>query len=383
MNTRIRKLTRILIFGLVTFVFPAAAFAQVLKLPLGPAGTWTKDPGEINQACSPPNPFELSFVDFASVGLRGDGVALKGQSNSVACCTCTRRTKSFPLGAVLNTNGWRLVGDFYADRGPNDPYSLASMQIDLFRSGSRVAQAVFAGENRPNNNCAQPGPAIILPTAGDFTILLSSISPNTQFDQITIHLQSYACGMASNMVILNELVLTTLSSPPPPGSGPPTLGPPTLAFGALNLATPGPSPLFGPVVTPGVIPPTFQLHLYKSTGSLTNGFFGPSYPGVEIQVKTSPPLKNSSLGFANVVGILEDPGRPGTGWENFFQIFRNRLQTFRTDSAGVLTIRIDKAELFSALQYVDTAHYPSGRMHFIITLPGGSKLEFKVNVGVS
>lgn len=170
-----------------------------------PAANWAAGPGEVNPVCSPPNPRERAFVDDATP--EGPAVTLHSTADRVDCCTCTRRTASFPLSETLNTDRAVLHGWLEATRGKQDVYSVASMQVDLFRSGSRVAARVYAGENRPNNNCAIERPETLIESAAPFDLPLSTIRPNAEFDEVRVHLQGYACGPAGNSITLGGLRL--------------------------------------------------------------------------------------------------------------------------------------------------------------------------------
>ncbi len=166
---------------------------------------WTPDYGEITPPCHPPNPHETSFEPVL-LGLR-PGVQLRTASNDMQCCTCTRRSKRFPMGRVFDTSRTVLRGWFEASRGPNDPYSVASAQVDLLFRGTRVASAVFAAENRPNNNCAGSSqrPERLLKNGSDFSVPLSSLKSAGEFDEVELHLQGYGCGPATNAVILADV----------------------------------------------------------------------------------------------------------------------------------------------------------------------------------
>jgi probable HAF family extracellular repeat protein len=178
------------------------------QLSVQPASSWTLDAGEINSPCTPPNPYETKFSNATTPG--GPGVARFCASDTLNCCTCTRRSKSFPLPAVLNTSTSRLRGYFVAQRGSNDVYSVGSMRVDLYLNGSLVAKRLYASENRPNNNCAGTSelPETLLPPPL-FNIDLSTIAPGAQFNEVIIRLNGYACGTATNEIYVAELEILT------------------------------------------------------------------------------------------------------------------------------------------------------------------------------
>jgi len=171
------------------------------NLQVQPTKSWTLDAGEINPPCKPANPFEKKFVAVLTPG--GKGVERECAARGVSCCTCTRRSKSFPLHTVLNTSNSHIRGYFVTRRGAKDPYSLASMRIDLYRKGVEVAKRLYAEENRPNNNCAGSSElpaALLLPPL--FNVALSSIAPGIQFDEVRIRLNGYACETGTNYLWL-------------------------------------------------------------------------------------------------------------------------------------------------------------------------------------
>lgn len=359
MNTKIGKSILIVSFFLLMVLVPTASFGQTtIQLPAQPASSWVKDFGEVNQPCGPPNPEEVNFINMSTP--MGAGVRMTTQSNSVACCTCTRRSKVFPLGTVLNSDNASLQGWFQATRGPVDLYSVASMQIDLYRSGSRVGFNVYAAENRPNNNCALKLPETLLPSPGVFNIALSTISPHTQFDQIVIHLQGYGCGLAGNSIAVAALSLVNQSSSPISNTYKLEVG--SVGLGTiLNGAVPG---------RPGDIRLTVD-----SQGQIRTNRSSSVLRTLELRLTTSQP--NLLLGGA-VSGTLEDPnprfGPSGAvnAWFNlFYGTVLGPLQSRRTDFSGKLPIILDGNQLRQALQSIPPG-YPSGRMRLQITTSQGT-----------
>jgi hypothetical protein len=84
------------------------------------------------------------------------------------------------------------------------------MQVDLLQNGVRVAQRVYAAENRPNNNCAGSNqvPEALLVSGAPFDIALSSIAAATPFNGVVIHLQGYGCNIASNSITTANFRIT-------------------------------------------------------------------------------------------------------------------------------------------------------------------------------
>ncbi len=199
---------------------PSTRFYRIVELDtvpapapfdLQPVSSWGTDCGESSGGCCQPelNPFEVSFLDVSAGG--GPGVKLDSISTSFFCCSCVRRTKSFPLGRMLNSSEFNLAGWFQTARGPGDFYSVASMQIDLYQAGNRVALRTFAAENRPNNNCASgvnQMPEALLISGQPFVIPLSSFAGSVDFDEVRVHVQGYGCGLAFNSIALSNLRLT-------------------------------------------------------------------------------------------------------------------------------------------------------------------------------
>jgi formylglycine-generating enzyme required for sulfatase activity len=161
---------------------------------------WTAGLGPFEKPCDPPNPRETFFGRPEKAA--SPMIELRTASSDVMCCQCASRTRSIPMNRTLRARDAYLYGVFQTDRGPSDTFSVASMQIDLNLRGSRQGSAVFASENRPNNNCAGTDQRPEKLLKGAFSSQILSMIADVEFDEILVRLQGYGCGPASNRVAI-------------------------------------------------------------------------------------------------------------------------------------------------------------------------------------
>jgi hypothetical protein len=154
--------------------------------------------------CMPLNPDVTCFEEIASPD--GDcGIRVCTTSASSSCCTCVAMAQAFPLGGAFSTASAHLTASWFsADRGVDDPFSLASLGIVLLMGTTPVTSGIFVAEMRPNNNCAgaYPPPQHLVDSDGPIDIPLSILAPSASFDGIVIGLQGYACGTGTNSIEL-------------------------------------------------------------------------------------------------------------------------------------------------------------------------------------
>jgi hypothetical protein len=160
------------------------------------------------------NPHETGFADVCTPG--GPGVTFSAASNTLACCACIGRRKTFYVrdltgGAKdkLPTSGTTLVGSWASfETTHGSPYTEPSFRIELFSAGVNDTGWEFAGFGQVNDNCGSGhNSQLVIQGAGTFSVPLYLWGANT-FDEIDIIVQSYACGDASNEVMLGDLELT-------------------------------------------------------------------------------------------------------------------------------------------------------------------------------
>src|SRR5579883_762926 len=164
--------------------------SAAVSLPVEQGG-WSLSYGEINPPCSTQgnglidNPIIASFNTGVSTG-GGTGTQLDTAALNFGCecCTCVGYQKDFAVGS-LNSDGWALTGYFHSQRS-NDPFTVASMRIDLISGGTEVGNVTLAGEQRTNNCVGGSERTIVVSDPGTFSLRLSSISPNTSFDTLRI-----------------------------------------------------------------------------------------------------------------------------------------------------------------------------------------------------
>ncbi len=202
--------------GLVptSLVRAVVAPSAIIPLPLQSAADpdWIKvvPPGSGGE-CMPLNPDVTSFVDIDSPDL-DPGVRIDCASTTSACCTCIAEAKPFVLGSPLSTATTHFTASWFsADRGPDDPFSVASLSLVLVSGVTPVASGIFVAEMRPNNNCkgAYPPPEHLVPNDGPIDIPLSILAPAASFDAIVVALQGYACATGTNSLELAGTQLET------------------------------------------------------------------------------------------------------------------------------------------------------------------------------
>jgi hypothetical protein len=189
-------------------------------LPILPPSSWTQNGGIINPVCTPsPDPFETGFF-AVDAGTDAGGVELTAGSNDVSCCTCTARSRSFPVPATP-VQGTHLQGALAAARGAKDPYSVGSMRITLKFQGSSIGSRVFAQESRPNDNCVGSSemPETVL-AQDDFDIDVAPFATGgTQFDEVDVDLNGYACVTGTSEIVLSCMSVATAGAPGSGGDG--------------------------------------------------------------------------------------------------------------------------------------------------------------------
>jgi hypothetical protein len=99
---------------------------------------------------------------------------------------------------------------------------------------------------------------------------------------------------------------------------------------------------------------------------------------VTLRVTTDPPIPNRAL---SVTGTLLDP--PGDQqWQLIFGgTFLNAFRNQRTDASGILTLILDRQQLYSAVWTPPggpNPGYPEGRMSF--TVEAGSPVVFEIEL---
>ncbi len=185
---------------------PGSQSQGVVSLPVEQDG-WAHTFGEATASCSSQglldNPIVLSFNTGVPTG-GGNGAQLQTGALffGCECCACNGYQKDFFVGPI-NSDGWALTGWFHAARS-DDPFTVASMRIDLLANGNEVGHATYAAEQRANNNCRPVNESDrVLSNGGTFVIKLSTIAAGTQLDTIRVVLQGYACQQANQFGCAN------------------------------------------------------------------------------------------------------------------------------------------------------------------------------------
>ncbi len=187
----------------------------IIPLPLQSAADpdWIKaaPPGSGGE-CMPLNPDVTGFFDIFSPD-NDPGVRVECTSTTPLCCSCIAEAKPFLLDSPLSTRTTDFTASWFsADRGLDDPFSVASLALVLVSGVTPVASGIFVAEMRPNNNCkgAYPPPEHLVANDGPVRIPLSILAPAASFDLIVVALQGYACDTGTNSL---ELAGTQLETP--------------------------------------------------------------------------------------------------------------------------------------------------------------------------
>jgi hypothetical protein len=192
---------------------PVPGYTQ-MPLMVQPAASWTQNAGTLNPACTPsPNPVETGFFDLdggAEAAPTASGVELTAASSQANCCTCTARSRAYPIGAT-QVSGTHLQGTFNTERGDADAYALATFRVTLKSQGSSVGSKVFARETRANDNCAGSSelPETVIPETFDVDVATIASGGTSQFDEIDVDLNGYACTTGTCAVGLQCLSVAT------------------------------------------------------------------------------------------------------------------------------------------------------------------------------
>jgi hypothetical protein len=205
--------------GCVSDAFAPGPNRALLALQPSSADGWreTIDDAQV-PSCFPvldaDNPYQTGFADVCTPG--GPGVTFSAASNTLACCACIGRRKSFYVrdltrGAkdALSTTTTTLIGSWASfEITKGTPYTEPSFRIELYAGGVSDTGWEFAGFPSVNDNCGSGhNSQLVIQGARSFSVPLYLFGGHA-FDQIDVVVQSYACGDTSNGVTLGDLELT-------------------------------------------------------------------------------------------------------------------------------------------------------------------------------